>query len=404
MRCNNCGWNNPDGLTKCQKCNQLICEDLSEAAQQVGGGAKNGESALNEERIVSCRKCGYPFAPDSEICPNCGTIVNTNIGYFEPSSAFNAPNMGDDVDTKATVIFNNGNSMGENPVVAADSSNKATVVATGDELERIVSERRAADMNMAGASSNKATVVATGDELERIVSERRAADMNMAGASSNKATVVATGDELERIVSERRAADMNRAKKEQMPNDANYSNYSSANVATPSTVENSSFKNNASLNKTVFEMYPFSYDEENSESGNYAAPVQDAYEPAAQENYAPVAQDAYEPAAQENYAPVAQDAYEPAAQENYAPVAQDAYEPAAQEGYESSVDDSFVPIIPNVCADEQEVTPELFSYNLQSMDTSEGTDKIEVTLTSTSPIDLKSGDVLLIANLRFKVN
>ena len=67
MRCNNCGWNNPDGASKCQKCNQpLVMESVPETEH-------NGASVKPIEN--HCPKCGYILAEGSVICPMCKTDI-----------------------------------------------------------------------------------------------------------------------------------------------------------------------------------------------------------------------------------------------------------------------------------------------------------------------------------------
>ena len=73
MRCNNCGWMNPDHLSKCQKCNQEIkvdtCCDASMNKLERPLGV--GTVAFNE---VICSNCGYPYQKENTACPNCGTV------------------------------------------------------------------------------------------------------------------------------------------------------------------------------------------------------------------------------------------------------------------------------------------------------------------------------------------
>lgn len=85
MRCNNCGWNNPDGLDKCQKCNQPL---------QVMAVADNADKTVktkNEGGVASCPSCGYPYAQNSETCPNCGMHL-VNDKYNKPSKQTSVPN------------------------------------------------------------------------------------------------------------------------------------------------------------------------------------------------------------------------------------------------------------------------------------------------------------------------
>lgn len=67
MRCNNCGWTNPEGLSKCQKCNQVLslCESLE--SKEIVTVEENNES------LGRCLKCGYPLGEGVDYCPNCGS-------------------------------------------------------------------------------------------------------------------------------------------------------------------------------------------------------------------------------------------------------------------------------------------------------------------------------------------
>lgn len=68
MRCNNCGWTNPEGLSKCQKCNQTlsVCEPLE--SKEIVTVEENNES------VDRCLKCGYPLGEGADYCPNCGSL------------------------------------------------------------------------------------------------------------------------------------------------------------------------------------------------------------------------------------------------------------------------------------------------------------------------------------------
>lgn len=76
MRCSNCGWTNPDGITKCQKCNQSL---LAETIQM---------SMLSEQQsnsdVQSCPKCGYPISKEINICPICKTQLNDSGNVDTP--------------------------------------------------------------------------------------------------------------------------------------------------------------------------------------------------------------------------------------------------------------------------------------------------------------------------------
>lgn len=91
MRCYNCGWNNPDNLTKCEKCNQPLIPETSSNAI-AAESADYAQNNLNKTVIVTpgspvvgnpenfqesdlCPKCHYPLSAGQRFCPNCGFEV-----------------------------------------------------------------------------------------------------------------------------------------------------------------------------------------------------------------------------------------------------------------------------------------------------------------------------------------
>ena len=80
MRCKNCGWENPDGLTKCEKCNGILNEASSEHNPTTPVSDRM-RSTISEGVIFNdqfsgiapktCPKCGYPVSDSSISCPNC---------------------------------------------------------------------------------------------------------------------------------------------------------------------------------------------------------------------------------------------------------------------------------------------------------------------------------------------
>lgn len=85
MRCDNCGWSNPDGLTKCQKCNQDLVPPISVAPVAAPTSNAINQTIIDQSRHGAafqsastdlCPRCGYPMSPANSFCPNCGTQVN----------------------------------------------------------------------------------------------------------------------------------------------------------------------------------------------------------------------------------------------------------------------------------------------------------------------------------------
>ena len=90
MRCNNCGWDNPNGLTKCEKCNTPfplgLDDPLSSGIQWMCGTAAENHKMQSLDKTVyesevfkdskpinnnCCPLCGYPMRPGTTECPNC---------------------------------------------------------------------------------------------------------------------------------------------------------------------------------------------------------------------------------------------------------------------------------------------------------------------------------------------
>lgn len=72
MRCDNCGWMNPDGVELCQKCNQKLMKVTDEHS-------KVADKVVEETKVslITCDKCGREYDAQSSSCPNCG-FANTH--------------------------------------------------------------------------------------------------------------------------------------------------------------------------------------------------------------------------------------------------------------------------------------------------------------------------------------
>ena len=73
MRCDNCGWTNPEGVERCQKCNQKLRFGEYEEPQPVRAITE----PTADTSVVNCNKCGREYASDMASCPNCG-FANTS--------------------------------------------------------------------------------------------------------------------------------------------------------------------------------------------------------------------------------------------------------------------------------------------------------------------------------------
>lgn len=80
MRCKNCGWENPEGLDKCEKCHNTL-NDCSHDHQSTTPSSDRMKSTVAENVVfpnagaafvpATCPKCGYPVSNGSSSCPNC---------------------------------------------------------------------------------------------------------------------------------------------------------------------------------------------------------------------------------------------------------------------------------------------------------------------------------------------
>ena len=80
MRCNNCGWNNPDGVSKCQKCNQPLVMETVPLSQM------EGSSTIPMGNL--CPNCGYAISEGTVICPICKTEIKKADDGIESVSDF----------------------------------------------------------------------------------------------------------------------------------------------------------------------------------------------------------------------------------------------------------------------------------------------------------------------------
>ena len=90
MRCRNCGWDNPDGNVKCEKCNAPMSDiKANERTPQYGTArdeyvpratvVRNTPDEFNVRATVTgCASCGYPIKPGDTECPVCGAPIAGN--------------------------------------------------------------------------------------------------------------------------------------------------------------------------------------------------------------------------------------------------------------------------------------------------------------------------------------
>lgn len=150
MRCNNCGWVNPDGQERCQKCNQKLDYSLAElesvevasvesegpaaTGNNVGDtsihGSDNTKSAVGHTSVSSCSQCGYPIAEGVTECPMCGCVIsNTEKATPVPQDRVSTQ---DEYSTKATVVSSSIMESIEKEAALKMAETKQTVAAADD--------------------------------------------------------------------------------------------------------------------------------------------------------------------------------------------------------------------------------------------------------------------------------
>ena len=79
MRCNNCGWENPDGAQRCEKCNSPlgggnVYEPKAEEPQAPMNSTVREpmDTFERKESGHNCPECGFPLREGAQSCPNCG--------------------------------------------------------------------------------------------------------------------------------------------------------------------------------------------------------------------------------------------------------------------------------------------------------------------------------------------
>lgn len=138
MRCNNCGWNNPETNSKCEKCGATLSSHAPNPYQRevVNDVLKktviDAEAFGEQEKSIGnvCPKCGYPMREGTTVCPQCGygasgNVVQQPVIHFQKQETVN-PYMN----------LNAGQSCTLTPIARADETNvPAPQSFTGESIE-----------------------------------------------------------------------------------------------------------------------------------------------------------------------------------------------------------------------------------------------------------------------------
>ena len=74
MRCKNCGWENADNFTKCEKCNVSYNEVISAENNSPVSKKKSSDEIEPKKTTKCCTECGYPIGMIEKKCPQCGHV------------------------------------------------------------------------------------------------------------------------------------------------------------------------------------------------------------------------------------------------------------------------------------------------------------------------------------------
>ena len=104
IRCNNCGWDNPENLSNCEKCKALLKKPNSPTGNKESfqnnlnpiAGTRVGmqpdkpfidepneipsSAEVSDTKNLECPSCGYPIRKGTKICPSCHANIELKKG------------------------------------------------------------------------------------------------------------------------------------------------------------------------------------------------------------------------------------------------------------------------------------------------------------------------------------
>lgn len=96
MRCKNCGWENPAGNLKCEKCNAPLSGSMIDSGgsyheESMSHNVDSLKATVRENVVFSditsspigtkvCATCGYELSDGTKVCPACGSPVSDSVG------------------------------------------------------------------------------------------------------------------------------------------------------------------------------------------------------------------------------------------------------------------------------------------------------------------------------------
>ena len=84
MRCNNCGFINPAGRARCEKCNAPLSGSMVDQPSETVAGDQDGYSGTIKGVPVQsdpwdCPACSRPVIPGSGACNQCGHSFGASV-------------------------------------------------------------------------------------------------------------------------------------------------------------------------------------------------------------------------------------------------------------------------------------------------------------------------------------
>jgi hypothetical protein len=86
MRCKNCGWDNPAGNAKCEKCNAPLDGSMVDN-RNLDETRDNVDGFDAKKTSMGCPNCGHPVKPLDKTCLNCSYQLRGEIGDGGNSSS-----------------------------------------------------------------------------------------------------------------------------------------------------------------------------------------------------------------------------------------------------------------------------------------------------------------------------
>ncbi|WP_206422498.1 zinc-ribbon domain-containing protein, partial [Barnesiella sp. An22] len=139
MRCKNCGWENPAGKSKCEKCNAPLTGSMIEHEshnynrESISEERESLHSTVRESSVFGkmsnasqtgnkvCGNCGYELAEGMKVCPACGTSTVDTKNRYEKKSNNKCPKCGAELIPNARFCSQCGQTLRMGTVGAWDS-------------------------------------------------------------------------------------------------------------------------------------------------------------------------------------------------------------------------------------------------------------------------------------------